>query len=973
MHINKAMYMFLLSTALTALCFQAFSSEPPTKLLSKTRQLTFEGARSGEGYFSQSGQKLVYQSENYVGNPFYQIYLLDLRSGENKIVSSGIGKTTCAWIHPDEKRILFSSTHLDSSASRKQKEEFAERESGKARKYSWDYDRNYELFEVDMTTELTRRITSADGYDAEASYSPSGHKIVFASNRNAYSRNLSAEEQKIFNRDKSYFNDIFLMNSDGTGVEQLTTSVGYDGGPFFNSSGDQICWRRFSPNGHKAEIYRMNLQSREEKKLTNLDAMSWAPFFHPSNKYLIFSTNLHGFNNFELYVVDMEGEKQPIRVTLSDGFDGLPCFSPDGKTLSWTSNRTNDKKSQIFIASWNHEEMLRRLSLAPSREGSAPSLKASSTARETSPTVDSKDVRKHVKYLCSKALEGRFTGSNGGKMASEYVAESFKSFGMEAYSEGKEWFQEFSFFNTANLSPTCQLDLSGITGTEKARLEINKDWVPMSFSDSGNSTIREVVFAGYGIRAKKSKTWPEYDSYTHLDVKNKWVMVLRKLPTSWSDNRKDFFYYHSTFRKKASVARDLGAKGIIFVTDFAEPQDKLIEFSSGTTNETISIQSIMITRSLADRFFKAQDRDFKKTCDQLATGDLQMGFPLKQAILDLNISILREKGVGRNTLGWIRSKQGSKTKQIIVIGAHLDHIGFGKASSRAKKSDKGKLHPGADDNASGIGALLEIAEYLADLMKRGLLTSNYDILFAAWSGEEIGLLGSSHFMRSHFSGIKNGKDRKIIAYLNLDMVGRYDEKLTLHGVGSSTAWKKLIQQANIPVGLNLNLQNDSHIPTDTTAFFTKGVPILSAFTGLHPDYHSPSDTPDKINYEGIVDCSKLYVRLIEGVARLDNMDYVAQAPPPKSRGRLRVYLGTIPDYSQTDRKGLLISGVSKGGPADLAGLQSEDLVVELGGKKIETIYDYTDAISLLKAGQESRLTVIRKGNSIVLKITPSAR
>jgi len=972
-HIKTAMYMILLSIALTSMGFHAFGAEPSVKLLSKTRQLTFEGARSGEGYFSQSGQKLVYQSENHAGNPFYQIYLLDLRSGENKMVSSGIGKTTCAWIHPNEKRVLFSSTHLDSNATRKQAEELAERESGKARKYSWDYDRHYDLFEVDVTSGQTQRITSADGYDAEGSYSPTGRKIVFASNRNAYSKKLTVAERKIFDRDKSYFNDIYLMNSDGTGLEQLTTSAGYDGGPFFNSLGDQICWRRFSPNGHKAEIYRMNLDSRKEKKLTSLDAMSWAPFFHPSNKYLIFSTNLHGFNNFELYVVDMEGEKQPMRVTESDGFDGLPCFSPDGKTLSWTSNRTNDKKSQIFIANWNHEEILKRLELAPSKEGSVHSEKPNAPVRQTSPAVDTNDIRKHLKYLCSENLEGRFTGSQGGKMASEYVAKSFDSFGMEPFSKENGWFQEFPFFNTANLSPSCKLDLSGIAGTEKERLEINKDWVPMSFSDSGNSTISEVVFAGYGIRAKKSKAWPEYDSYAHLDVKDKWVMVLRKLPTGWSEKRKDFFYYHSTFRKKASVARDLGAKGIIFVTDFAEPKDKLVEFSSGTTNETISIQSIMITRSLADRILKAQGRDLRKTCDRLATGDLQMGFPLKQAVLTLNVSILRKKGVGRNTLGWIRSKEGSKTKRIIVIGAHLDHIGFGKASSRAKKSEKGKFHPGADDNASGIGALLEIAEYLADLIKRGLLKSNYDILFAAWSGEEIGLLGSSHFMRSHASGKKDGKDRKIIAYLNLDMVGRYKEKLTLHGVGSSTAWKKLIQRANIPVGLNLNLQNDSHIPTDTTSFFAKGVPILSAFTGLHADYHSPSDTPDKINYEGIADCSNLYVRLIEGVTRLDKMDYVAQAPPPKSRGRLRVYLGTIPDYSQTDRKGLLLSGVSKGGPADLAGLQSEDLVVELGGKKIETIYDYTDAISLLKAGKVTKVTVIRKGKTLALKITPSAR
>ena len=158
------------------------------------------------------------------------------------------------------------------------------------------------------------------------------------------------------------------MNSDGTAVEQLTRSAGYDGGPFFNSQGDHICWRRFSPSGHKAEIFTMNLKTRIERKITNLDAMSWAPFFHPSGKYLIFSTNLHGFNNFELYAVDTEGQKQPVRVTDSDGFDGLACFSPDGKTLSWTSNRTNDKKSQIFMANWNHKEMLKRLDSAQSIE-----------------------------------------------------------------------------------------------------------------------------------------------------------------------------------------------------------------------------------------------------------------------------------------------------------------------------------------------------------------------------------------------------------------------------------------------------------------------------------------------------------------------------------------------------------------------------------------------------------------------------
>lgn len=964
---------FLLSIALTSICYNGYGNASADDLLSKTRQLTFEGSRSGEGYFSKSGQKLVYQSENHAGNPFYQIYLLNLVSGENKIVSTGTGKTTCAWIHPNEKWVLFSSTHLDPNAIKKQTAELAERESGKARKYSWDYDRNYDLFNIDTSSGKSTRLTTTDGYDAEGSYSPNGNKIVFASNRNAYSRQLTTTEKEIFERDKSYFSDIYIMNSDGTGVQQLTNTAGYDGGPFFNSRGDQICWRRFSPNGHKAEIFKMSLETKKEKMLTELNAMSWAPFFHPSNKYLIFSTNLHGFNNFELYVVDINGEKQPIRVTEADGFDGLPCFSPDGNTLSWTSNRTNDKKSQIFMANWNHQEMLNRLSLAqPSEKKIKPDDKLS-LAKKTSPEVKTEDIRKHLKYLCSDKLEGRLTGSQGNQKASAYIAESFKSFGMEPFSKEDGWFQEFPFSNFAELSPTCKLEFSALAGVNAEHVEIKKDWVPMSFSDSGNSTINEIVFAGYGIRAKKSGKWTEYDSYTHLDIKDKWVLVLRKLPTEWTEERKDFFYHHSTFRKKATVARDLGAKGIIFVTDFAEPKDKLIEFSSGTTNETMSIQSIMITRSLADKIFKAQGRDFRKVCDQHSNGEIQMGFQLKKAFLKLTVSILRKKGVGRNTLGWIRANTEPRSGRIIVIGAHLDHIGYGRASSRAKKSEKGKIHPGADDNASGIGALLEIGEYLAYLMKKGLLKSNHDILLAAWSGEEIGLLGSSHFMRTQVSNNKNTEDRKIISYLNLDMVGRYKEKLTLHGVGSSPVWKKLIQKANIPVGLNLNLQSDSHIPTDTTSFFTKGIPILSAFTGLHADYHSPSDTPDKINYDAVADCAKLYVRIVEGMASLENMIYIAQAPPPKSRGKLSVYLGTIPNYSQTDRRGLLLSGVSKGGPADLAGLQSDDLVIELGGKKVETIYDYTDAISTLTSGKESSVTIIRKGKTLKLTITPSSR
>ncbi len=334
------------------------------RLLSRGRKLTFAGKRSGEGYFSADGKKLIYQSERLPENPFYQIYVLDLVTGETDLVSTGSGKTTCSWLHPVEEKALFASSHEDPAAKDKQKAELEFRESGKARKYSWDYDDWYDIFEKDLKSGNLRNLTNARGYDAEGCYSPDGKLIVFASNREAYERDLSEDEKKILERDKSYFSEIFLMNSDGSNLRRLTNVAGYDGGPFFNADGTQICWRRFSENGHQAEIYVMNVDGSEQRKITNLGKMSWAPFFHPSGKYLIFSTNVHGFQNFELYLVDAKGAKEPARVTFTDGFDGLPCFSPDGKSLSWTSNRGAAKQSQIHLAGWNHEAAMGLLAAA---------------------------------------------------------------------------------------------------------------------------------------------------------------------------------------------------------------------------------------------------------------------------------------------------------------------------------------------------------------------------------------------------------------------------------------------------------------------------------------------------------------------------------------------------------------------------------------------------------------------------------
>ena len=310
-------------------------------LLTKTRQLTFEGRRAGEGYFSADGSRMVFQSERDAANPFYQIYVHGPRDRRHRkgFARSRKRRHVHGFIQPASEFFL-RALRMDPEASNKQKAEIELRESGKQRRYAWDYDNQYELYAKELSDGKYQRLTDAKGYDAEGSYSPDGTLIAFASNRNAFTRKLSEREQELFKIDPASMIDIFVMNADGSNVRQLTDVVGYDGGPFFSPDGKRICWRRFAENGATAEVYSMDINGGDVNRLTNIGAMSWAPYYHPSGDYLIFTTNKHGFGNFELYLVRADGKEEPVRVTDTDGFDGLPVFLPDGKRLSWTSTRT---------------------------------------------------------------------------------------------------------------------------------------------------------------------------------------------------------------------------------------------------------------------------------------------------------------------------------------------------------------------------------------------------------------------------------------------------------------------------------------------------------------------------------------------------------------------------------------------------------------------------------------------------------
>lgn len=355
------------------LCLAAFPAvaEQGDRFLVRPRQLTYEGMRAGEGYFSPDGSKLVFQSEREAGNPFYQIYELNLETGDTRRISPGHGKTTCAFFRPGDGDILYASTHHDPQSLEHQKAELDFRASGQQRRYAWDYDPEMDLY-VLKPDGSTERLTRARGYDAEGSYSPDGKWIVFASNRQIFEREPTEKERETLEQNAAFFAEIYLMPATGGPPRRLTDADGYDGGPFFTADGKRIIWRRFDGEGLIADLWTMELDGSDARRITDFQSMSWAPYPHPSGDYFIFTTNKHGFENFELFIVDTAGLKQPVRVTFTDRFDGLPVFSPDGRRLAWTTLRGSGDGAQLWMARWDHAAASQALEQAPRREEEKP-------------------------------------------------------------------------------------------------------------------------------------------------------------------------------------------------------------------------------------------------------------------------------------------------------------------------------------------------------------------------------------------------------------------------------------------------------------------------------------------------------------------------------------------------------------------------------------------------------------------------
>jgi len=960
---------------LLVFCARAFAADDAAqenRFISNARQLVFEGKRSGEGYFSPDGKKLIFQSEREPSNPFYQQYILDLETGETKRVSPGNGKTTCGFFQPGTDRVLFASTHADPEAVAKQKAELEFRASGKQRRYSWDYDESFDIFSAKQDGTDLVNLTHSPGYDAEGSYSPDGKQIVFCSLRSAFPlEKLSAPDRDRYAKDPAYFGDIYLMNADGSNVRRLTTEPGYDGGPFFSGDGQRIVWRHFEENGMIADVWTMKLDGSDKKRVTDFKSMSWAPFYHPSGDYFIFTSNKLGFENFELFLVDAKGEHEPVRVTFTPGFDGLPVFSPDGKKLCWTSGRTSDGKAQLFIADWNDGAARGALGVSTKQcEARSNSPKAGISDPGYSAEITASDLRKEVEWLADEKRDGRMTGSAGAQETAKWLANYFRDAGLKSFAEN--YALPFQFNAGERVLPDkTALEISVADTKSPTVAKLDNDFRPLAFSENGESKS-DVVFAGYGL-VVPGEGAARYDSYAGLDVKDKIVLILRYVPEGVDQMRRAQLNRYSSLRYKTMLARERGAKGVLVVTGPNSPNaGQLLPLNNDNTTASSGIIAASISGSMADSLLAPGGKNLKdlQTALDQENPHAEGGFVLPKVKVKLACGVEHLKKTDADVVAYFPPSSGSD--EYVVVGAHYDHLGHGGTSSLERAGEENKIHPGADDNASGTAWMMELAASLAKEHSDHPEKFRRGVIFAAWSGEEIGIIGSAAFCEHPPVALN-----KIAAYVNADMVGRLrDNKLTMQGVGSSHAWRKLIEKRNVAAGFNVTLQDDPYLPTDVTSFYPKNIPVLNFFTGAHEDYHRPTDTAEKINYEGLERIAKFSQQIVLDLAQTAERPDLAKVERTTQDGggreTLRAYLGTIPDYT-TEVKGVKLSGVRTASPAEKAGLKGGDVIVEFAGQKIANIYDYTYALDAVKIGQPVQVVIERDGKQMTLSVTPEAR
>lgn len=640
-------------------------------------------------------------------------------------------------------------------------------------------------------------------------------------------------------------------------------------------------------------------------------------------------------------------------------------------------------------------------------------------------------LREHVTFLASDKLEGRRTGTPGARLAAEYIVREFarsrlRPAGTEDGPE-KRYLQHFPFVagvepgkgNSMLLTPqfpprtteSVQTRPEGESGAS-VDLRLGEDWMPLGFSSNGRILSATLTFVGYGITAKELN----YDDYAGAYIKGRVAVALAGTPDN--DDPHGKFARYTDVRWKAIAAREAGALGLVVVAredDFK--QDALSRLRYDNSAGDAGLPVVVISRQVARRLLSGIGPTLADVEKAARASGAQITAPgtaapatqsyakvfsvfMAQTALTISVDIVRRNRPAFNVVGVLEGTDPKLKTEAIVIGAHYDHLGRGGSGSLAQR--EGQVHYGADDNASGVAGLLELARlFSAERPRR-------TIVFIAFGGEEEGLLGSNFYVNHPVMPLN-----QTVAMINMDMIGRLkDNKLIVGGVGTSQEWRSLVEAANsntkmtvstgaqaeggrsaiesmpVVVGANgravvslnstqpfaLTLSEDGYGPSDHASFYLKQVPVLFFWTGTHEDYHKPSDTAERINYEAearIISFIASIVRAVDAGDRRPTFTTARSESAGRATG-FRVYLGTIPNYADSN-DGLKLDGVREDSPAAKAGLKAGDVIVRMAGRAVRNVYDYTYALGEMKAGEEYEVEILRDGKPVKLKLIPAAR
>lgn len=556
------------------------------------------------------------------------------------------------------------------------------------------------------------------------------------------------------------------------------------------------------------------------------------------------------------------------------------------------------------------------------------------------------DIRENIEYLASDSLKGRKSGEQGDLLAAQYIAGKFEAAGLELLFDNG--FQEFNLVTSAEIADGNQLL---VNDTE---YEVEKDFLPYAFS--ANTTVAaDVVFAGFGIEVNRdSLKWNDFEG---ADVNGKWMLVLQGDPDL--DNPNSPYLEFSSERAKALKASDKGAAGIIFVagTKFSEA-DELSSLFFDKNSSRFSIPVLQVTRKVANEILKAKDQ----TVEKLEAKILEQNAGLNMEVLatvSATVNVGLKETTTLNVVAMLPGNDETLKDEYVVIGAHFDHLGMGGPGSGSRAIDTVAVHNGADDNASGVSAVIQLAEKLA-----GDNSNKRSVIFVAFGAEEMGLLGSKEFtMKSPV------ETDKMVAMFNFDMIGRLKEDNSLNIGGTKTAeeTEDLLNELN--PDFTLAFTGEGIGPSDHASFYLQDIPVIYISTGAHPDYHTPQDDADLINFDGAQKVIDYSAALVDDVVnRAEKLTYQeAGSKFQRSRGgRFKVTLGVMPDFAGVEKRGMRVDAVSKGKPAYAAGMKKGDIIIAIDGKKVGNIYEYMDRLQKLEAGATISVDILRDEKPTVL-------